>query len=128
MDQKSIDAQKAAQAAEAQKNADAAKAAQAPPAPAPATPPPAGGEQTGLKVAGYRPTQPQAAIDLVNENKALEERVLRQIDKIAGVGNAFDQRFVSIARTNVELAFMALNRAVFQPQRIALPGDAPKAV
>lgn len=82
-------------------------------------------ETKGLPVQGYKPTQPDWAIALVNENKVLEEQVLRQID--AHVRNhdsrEINQRWVALARTGVEQAFMALNRAVFQPQRIRLPED-----
>ena len=82
-------------------------------------------ETKGLPVQGYKPTQPDWAIALVNEDKVLEERVLRQID--AHVRNRdsreIDQRHVALARTEIESAFMHLNRAVFQPQRIKLPED-----
>lgn len=80
-------------------------------------------ETKGLPVQGYKPTQPQWALDLVNENKILEERILRQIDRHKELGADLDQRHVAIARTEIEKAFMALNRAVFQPQRIKLPED-----
>jgi hypothetical protein len=35
-----------------------------------------------------------------------------------------DQRWLAIGRTHIEEAFMAINRAVFQPQRVKLPEDA----
>jgi hypothetical protein len=86
----------------------------------------------GLPVAGYT-TQSGDRVAIVNQNKQLEERVLRQIDRIAGRSKTgtldaseFDQRWVAIAKTQIEQGFMALNRAVFQPQRVALPEDAPK--
>jgi hypothetical protein len=81
----------------------------------------------GLPVAGYRKTQPQWALDLVNENKVLEEKVLRQIDKhtkdpkAVTVADELDQRCVAVARTKIQEAFMWLNRGVFQPKR--LEGD-----
>lgn len=77
-------------------------------------------EVKGLPVEGYKKTQPQWAIDLVNENKRLEERVLRQIDRhVRNRDSAeIDQANVQLARRHVEDAFMRLNRAVFQPQRI----------
>jgi len=78
----------------------------------------------GLPVVGYRP-QSDDAVNLVNENKILEERVLRQID--AHVRNndsvEINQRMVALARTKAQEAFMWLNRAVFQPARINLPED-----
>jgi len=73
----------------------------------------------GLPVAGYKPTQPQWALDLVNVNKALEEAVLRQIDHLkVRYPTEIDQRSVAIAKTQTEDMFMRLNRAIFQPQRI----------
>ena len=77
--------------------------------------------KTGLTVAGYRP-QSQENITLVNENKRLEELVLRQIDKHRNYSDnpvaVYDWRWVAIAKSQIELGFMALNRAVFQPARI----------
>lgn len=82
------------------------------------------GLRDGLPVAGYRP-QSQQAIDMVNAFKDVEEQLLRSIDLMRdGVdGEPYDQRWLAIARTNLEQGFMALNRAVFRPSRIALPGD-----
>lgn len=37
-----------------------------------------------------------------------------------------DPRWLAVAKTHFEQGFMALNRAVFQPQRISLPEDAEK--
>jgi hypothetical protein len=34
-----------------------------------------------------------------------------------------DPRWLAVARTDFQRAYMALNRAVFQPQRIQLPED-----
>lgn len=77
---------------------------------------------SGLPVAGYNP-QSDANVAIVNENKALEERVLRQIDKHREAGSQFDQRMIAIANTKIQEAFMWLNRSVFQPSRIELPDD-----
>jgi hypothetical protein len=82
-------------------------------------------EHTGLPVAGYVP-QTDDKVAFVNENKALEERVLRQLDAMKG-NIAFDQRMVSIAFTGIQEAFMWANRAVFQPTRVALPEDTKDA-
>ena len=78
----------------------------------------------GLPVAGYKP-QNEDAVALVNENKHIEERVLRQIDKHTLANDAInvDQRMVALARTNIQQAFMWLNRAAFQPGRVQLPED-----
>jgi hypothetical protein len=75
----------------------------------------------GLPVGGYRP-QTTTAIDRVNGHKIIEERVLRIIDALQASGEA-DPRWLAIARTKLEKGFMALNRAVFQPSRIDLPGE-----
>lgn len=77
---------------------------------------------SGLPVAGYYP-QSSENVALVNENKILEERVLRQIDKMRNTGIACDQRMVALANTGIQEAFMWLNRAVFQPKRVTLPED-----
>ncbi|MFC3442552.1 hypothetical protein ACFOKF_15360 [Sphingobium rhizovicinum] len=78
----------------------------------------------GLPVSGYRP-QSQDNIDLVNHFKAVEEQLLRHIDVMRDRGPSpqYDQRWLSIAQTQLEQGFMALNRAVFQPSRVRLPGD-----
>jgi hypothetical protein len=79
----------------------------------------------GLPVAGYQ-AQSDENVALVNENKILEERVLRQIDKHVRNRDSqdIDQRMVALARTGIQDAFMWLNRAVFQPKRVSLPEDA----
>jgi hypothetical protein len=79
-------------------------------------------EIQGLPVEGYRP-QTQVAVDLVNENKKLEESVLRVIDHYAKAED-IDKRWLAIAQTHIEQGFMAMNRAVFRPARAKLAGDA----
>lgn len=92
-------------------------------------------DHKSLPVAGYVP-QSDDKVALVNENKVLEERVLRQIDKMQRMNAVAhdadprrdpplcDPRMIALARTGIKEAFMWLNRAVFQPSRIALPEDA----
>jgi len=75
----------------------------------------------GLPVAGYKPQSPEA-VALVNSFKLAEERLLRSIED-AQVPAGLAPRWVAIARTHFEQGFMALNRAVFQPGRVALPED-----
>jgi hypothetical protein len=75
----------------------------------------------GLPVEGYKP-QPAEAVEIVNQMKAIEERVLRAIDAMAANPN-IDPRWLAIGRTDLQKGFMAVNRAVFQPGRIALPED-----
>lgn len=78
-------------------------------------------EHQPLPVKGYT-SQSDAKVDLVNINKQVEERLLRQMDTLKD-NPEVDQRWLAIARTGIEKSFMALNRAIFQPQRITLPED-----
>lgn len=91
-----------------------------------------------LPVKGYT-DQSNEKVDLVNRIKEMEERLLRAIDALASTMSlpstggtvvdailaapVIDQRWAAIARTHFQEGFMALNRAVFQPQRIKLPED-----
>lgn len=81
-------------------------------------------KHSGLPVSGYRP-QNDENVRVVNTNKELEERVLRQIDAIlrAAPQNEWDPRWAAVAKTHIEQGFMALNRAIFRPERIKLPGE-----
>lgn len=81
-------------------------------------------EHKGLPVAGYRP-QSESNVIKVNEHKEVEERLLRRMDQMRVNPDLYDQRWLALARTNIEIGFMALNRAVFQPGRINLPEDQP---
>ncbi|WP_316397333.1 hypothetical protein [Bradyrhizobium sp. 33ap4] len=87
----------------------------------------------GLPVAGYQ-SQNSVSIELVNQNKRLEEQVLRVLDNLANMKGpaasndkpsviAVDQRWLAIGRTDFEKGFMAINRAIFKPARVKLPGD-----
>lgn len=71
-----------------------------------------------LPVAGYT-DQPDDKVRLVNSNKMTEEVILRQLDEMRDDVVKFDQRWLAIARTHFEEAFMSLNRAIFKPQRIS---------
>lgn len=77
--------------------------------------------EKGLPVHGYQP-QSQEAVDAVNRNKTLEEVVLRHFDQLALI-DAVDKRWLAIGRTAIEQGFMAVNRAIFKPGRVALDGD-----
>lgn len=88
-----------------------------------------------MSVAGYTP-QSDENVMIANELKHAEERYMRVIDKMnrinmdrdaAGLGMSqqFDPRFMALARTHMQTANMFAVRAVFQPQRIALPEDTP---
>jgi len=69
-----------------------------------------------MPVAGYT-DQSAANVALVNQNKRLEEQVLRQFDLMADHPET-DKRWLAIGRTHLEQAFMAANRSVFKPGRI----------
>lgn len=87
-----------------------------PPKTEPTSPPP-------YKVEGYT-EQSSSAVETVNRNKVLEEQVLRVLDQLAArKPGAIDQRWLAIGRTKIEEGWMAINRAVFQPQRVKLEDD-----
>jgi len=79
-------------------------------------------QHQGLPVAGYNP-QTADKVGIVNANKALEERCLRAAEAIRDT-EGMDGRMAALAITGLQQSFMWLNRAVFQPGRIALPEDA----
>ena len=80
-------------------------------------------QHKGLPVAGYQP-QSSETVDRVNENKVLEERILRHLDELASLpAGTVDPRWFSIGRTAIEQGFMALNRSLFKPGRARLPED-----
>lgn len=72
-------------------------------------------------VLGYQPLT-QSKLDMVNEHKQTEERLMRHLDAMKHMVMV-DQRWLAIGRTHLEQAFMAINRSVFQPGRVTLPED-----
>lgn len=78
-------------------------------------------EHVGLPVLGYK-TQSTENVSRVNIMKQAEEEMLRRLDELAARKD-IDQRWLAIGRTQMEQAFMAINRSVFQPTRISLPND-----
>ena len=78
-------------------------------------------KHVGLPVAGYK-SQTHDAVEQVNANKYLEEVVLLVLDDLQAQEGT-DKRWLSIARTQIEQGFMAMNRAVFRPARVTLPED-----
>lgn len=74
-----------------------------------------------LPVEGYRP-QPMSNVELVNQNKRLEERILRELDSYATMPDV-DKRWLAIGRTSMEQAWMAINRSIFKPGRAKLSGE-----
>lgn len=76
-----------------------------------------------LPVSGYKP-QTQSKVDAVNSFKADEERILRKLDAMREpTSDNVDQRWLALGRTQLEQAFMAINRSVFQPGRVTLVED-----
>ena len=73
-----------------------------------------------MPVAGYT-TQSNENVRLVNLNKRNEERILWSLDVYA-MNPDVDARWLAIARTHIEQGFMAMNRAIFKPQRVKLKG------
>ncbi len=74
-----------------------------------------------MQVAGYR-DQTADKVALVNANKEIEERVLRILDDLKTLAG-IDPRWLAAGRTDIEKGFMAVNRSIFQPGRVKLPGD-----
>lgn len=81
---------------------------------------------TPMPVAGYT-TQTDTKIALVNQNKQLEEMVLRQLDALKLVPDV-DQRWLQAGRTQLEQAFMSINRSVFKPGRAELTAESADAL
>lgn len=78
-------------------------------------------KHAGLPVAGYKP-QSTSNVDKVNSNKRTEEALLRVLDELK-MDHTVDQRWLAVARTHFEEGFMAMNRSIFRPGRVSLPGD-----
>lgn len=76
---------------------------------------------SGLPVAGYK-DQTSYNVSMVNHNKETEERILREMDLLGDMPDV-DKRWLAIARTQMEQAFMALNRSIFVPGRVELLED-----
>ena len=74
-------------------------------------------DYTPLPVAGYT-TQSADKVGEVNINKQLEETALKRLDDLKADAS-IDQRWLAIGRTHIEEAFMAINRAIFKPQRLS---------
>jgi hypothetical protein len=86
------------------------------------TPPEDFTNPTGVEIPGYR-KQSAATLHVVKFQKEWEERALRHLDWLE-THPGVDRRWLAIARTGFEKSFMAVNRALLQPGRIALPEDA----
>ena len=75
----------------------------------------------GLPVAGYRAQNGGAVgrVNRVNKNKVIEEEVLRILDELAA-SDGVDKRWLAIGRNAIEQGFMAVNRSVLKPERVAI--------
>jgi hypothetical protein len=74
-----------------------------------------------LPVAGYK-SESSETVARVNRNKVIEERMLRMIEEGIKDGT-MDGRFAAMARSQFDIAWMLLNRAIFNPGRAVLPED-----
>lgn len=65
-----------------------------------------------------------AHMNATQVNRVLEERLKRRIDILSKNADInADQRLIAIARTNFEIAWMALNRAIVKQAPVAMPED-----
>lgn len=74
-----------------------------------------------MPVHGYT-AQSDVKVELVNGFKQLEEILLRNLDLLAQV-DWIDKRWLATGRTDMEKAFMAINRSIFRPTRVKLTTD-----
>ncbi len=66
-------------------------------------------------IKGYR-NLTNREVEEVNTFKSIEETILDIIEKMqSGFNGEYDQRFLSIGKTEIQMAFMALNRAILRP-------------
>lgn len=79
-------------------------------------------EHKPLPVLGYT-NQTTDKTDRVNKMKLQEEKILRMLDAMKD-DPEIDQRWLATGRTDLEKAFMSINRSVFKPRRIDLPDHA----
>lgn len=68
-----------------------------------------------MPVAGYK-NQTADRLVLVNRNKLKEEVMLGILDELSQDPNV-DKLWLAIGRTQLEQAFMAINRSIFKPSR-----------
>jgi hypothetical protein len=67
------------------------------------------------KISGYRDLTPRE-IQLINDVKAEGARLGLLVTDLRGMGDALDQRWVSIGSIDLQTGLMALVRAVAQPE------------
>ena len=65
-------------------------------------------------IKGYRKLT-ASEVDDVNIMKGIEETVLELLTQMQGGSGSYDQRWVAIAKTDIQKAFMSVNRAILRP-------------
>lgn len=68
-----------------------------------------------MPISGYT-SQSEKRVSQVNFNKKLEEECLQTLDLLKADADV-DPRWLAIGRTQLEQAFMAINRSIFKPTR-----------
>jgi hypothetical protein len=85
-------------------------------------------ENQHRQISGYGELE-QEAIDAMNELKAHESQIINYLASLArvhkqhlhapdGMTNAYDGRWLAIAKTHIQQGFMAANRAVARPEEL----------
>lgn len=69
----------------------------------------------------YTPDEADKA-ELISEVNEFEEELLRMVEDLE-VMSGINKRFLAIAKTDLQKAFMVLTSAIVNRPRISLPGD-----
>lgn len=73
-------------------------------------------ENQHRKIKSYRELT-QEEIDMMNRIKDVETEVAKIVNEmLSDVGSDFDQRWIRVARTDIQKGFMSLVRAVAKPE------------
>jgi len=73
-------------------------------------------ENQHRKIKSYRELT-QEEIDMMNRIKDIETEVAKTVNEMLNDdGNDFDQRWIRVARTDIQKGFMSLVRAVAKPE------------
>lgn len=65
-------------------------------------------------ILGYRELT-KREVDAVNKMKRMEAEILAELAELSKTGGAVRKRWTAIGRTDIEKAFMAVNRAILTP-------------
>lgn len=66
------------------------------------------------EIKGYRKLNEQE-INLINDSKVLDEECGRFLERLSSV-DSIDKRFLAIGKTNIQLGFMSVVRAIAKPE------------